>query len=413
MSGQDILFLAHRMPFPPDRGDRIRGHHVLQALAGVAPVHVGTFVDAEADLIHLPDLARVAASHRVEVRAKPMWQAGLEALRTGDPVSLAAWRSTSLAAWVGKLLASGRVGCVVVFSGQMGQFVPVDWAGRLVVDLCDVDSAKFEAYAAKAGPVRGWIHAREGRLLRRVEAALATRADHTLLASADEAALLHSRAPQARNVAAMRNGIDADFFAPVGVVPAAEMGAGGLRLLFTGQMDYPPNVAAVERMALRIMPQVLARHPQASFHVVGRAPTRDVLALHGVNATHVHGAVPDVRPYLAAADLVTVPLDIARGVQNKVLEAMAMARPVIVSPAAATGIEGRDGEHFLVADSDAAFVEAIDRLLSDPGNLGPAARDFVLAHQSWPAMLANLPALLGAARAGFGTGFATRDRDAA
>lgn len=113
------------------------------------------------------------------------------------------------------------------------------------------------------------------------------------------------------------------------------------------------------------------------------------------NATRVHGAVPDVRPWLAAADAVTVPLDIARGVQNKVLEAMAMARPVVVSPAAATGIEGRDGEHFMVADSDEAFVAAIDRLLTRPHQLGSAAREYVLARQSWPAMLAGLPALVG------------------
>ena len=395
MSSAEILFLAHRMPFPPDRGDRIRSHHVLKALAQLAPVHVGSFVDDTADLLHLPDLARVAASHRVEVRRKPLWQAGAEALASGVPVSLAAWRSASLSRWVAGLLASGRIGTVFVYSGQMGQFLPASWQGRLVVDLCDVDSAKFEAYAAGAGALRGFIHAREGHLLKRIEADLAARADHTLLASQEEAALLRSRAPAGRDIRALRNGIDAAFFAPEGVEPAPSMAQPGPRLLFTGQMDYPPNVAAATRMATRIMPQVLACHPQASFHVVGRAPTPEVLALEGVNGTRVHGAVPDVRPYLAAADMVAVPLDIARGVQNKVLEAMAMARPVIVSPAAATGISGRDGEHFMIAGDDAAFVAAIDRLVADPGTIGPAARTYVLAHQSWPAMLADLPAMLG------------------
>lgn len=395
MSRGEILFLAHRMPFPPDRGDRIRAHHVLRALARLAPVHVGSFVDDPADLLHLPDLARVAASHRVDVRRKPLWQAGAEALASGVPVSLAAWRSASLSRWVGDLLASGRIGTVFVYSGQMGQLVPADWRGRLVVDLCDVDSAKFEAYAAGAGAMRGFIHAREGRLLQRIEADLAARADHTLLASDEEAALLRARAPAGRDIRALRNGIDAAFFAPEDVAPAPDMPRIGPRLLFTGQMDYPPNVAAATRMAKRIMPLVLARHPQATFHVVGRAPTPEVLALEGVNGTRVHGAVPDVRPFLAAADIITVPLDIARGVQNKVLEAMAMARPVIASPAAATGISGRDGEHFVIAGDDVAFAATIDRLAADPGTLGPAARAYVLAHQSWPAMLADLPALLG------------------
>lgn len=395
MSGGEILFLAHRMPFPPDRGDRIRSAHVLKALAKLAPVHVGAFVDDAADLLHLPELARVATSHRVEIRRKPLWRAGAEALLSGEPVSLAAWRSASLSRWVEGLLASGRIGTVFVYSGQMGQFVPADWSGRLVVDLCDVDSAKFEAYAAEAGPVRGLVDAREGRLLKRIEAELAARADHTLLASEEEAALLRSRVSGGRDIRPFRNGIDAAFFAPEGVEPAPAMAGPGPRLLFTGQMDYPPNVAAAQRMAARIMPLVLARHPQASFHVVGRAPTAEVLALDGVHGTRVHGAVPDVRPYLAAADAVTVPLDIARGVQNKVLEAMAMARPTVVSPAAATGIEGHDGEHFVIAGDDATFAAAIDRVLTNPGTLGPAARDYVLAHQSWPAMLADLARLVG------------------
>ncbi|MEO5707232.1 MAG: TIGR03087 family PEP-CTERM/XrtA system glycosyltransferase [Alteraurantiacibacter sp.] len=395
MSEREILFLAHRMPFPPDRGDRIRSAHVLKALAQLAPVHVGAFVDDAADLLHLPELARVATSHRVEIRRKPLWRAGAEALLAGEPVSLAAWRSASLSRWVDGLLASGRIATVFLYSGQMGQFVPADWSGRLVVDLCDVDSAKFEAYAAEAGPGRGLVHAREGRLLKRVEAELAARADHTLLASEEEAALLRSRAAGGRDIRALRNGIDAAFFSPAGVIPASVMPPTGPRLLFTGQMDYPPNVAAARRMARQIMPLVLERHPQASCHIVGRAPTPEVLALEGVNRTCVHGAVPDVRPYLAAADVVAVPLDIARGVQNKVLEAMAMARPTVVSPAAATGIEGRDGEHFLIAGDDAAFAAAIGRVLANPGTFGPAARDYVLANQSWPAMLADLPRLVG------------------
>ena len=394
--GGDILFLAHRLPFPPDRGDKIRAHHVLKALAQIAPVHVGTMVDSREDLLHTPELARLAASHCVVLRDKPMWRAGLESLWLGEPVSVAAWRSAQLAHWVENLLSSGRIGAVFFYSGQMGQFVPASWTGRLVVDLCDVDSAKFEAYAAKAARPLGWIHAREGRLLSRIEAALAARADHTLLVSEEEAALLRSRVPGGRDIRALGNGIDAAFFDPAGIVPAPELSAGqGQHLLFTGQMDYLPNIDAVTRMTRRIMPQVLARQPEARFHIVGRLPSREVLALDGVNGTLVHGAVPDVRPWVAGADLVTVPLEIARGVQNKVLEAMAMARAVVLSPEAATGIAASHGEHVLIAADDAAFVSTIldDRL--DRPALGHGARDFVLKNQSWPAMLADLPRLMG------------------
>lgn len=394
----EILFLAHRLPFPPDRGDRIRSTHVLRSLARIAPVHVGCFVDSEADRAHQAELEAIAASTCVELRSKPLALAGLESLGRGESVSLSAFRSAPLSAWVAALLASGRIGAVYVFSGQMGQFVPASWTGKLVIDLCDVDSAKFEAYGAQAAFPKSWLHRREGRLLAQVEAALAARADHTLLVSEVEAELLRGRAHAGRDIRAMGNGIDAVHFAPDSVSPEPDMAADGPQLLFTGQMDYPPNVAAVERMTRRIMPALRRELPQARFHIAGRAPVREVLALDGMNGTRVWGAVPDMRPLLVAADLVVAPLTIARGVQNKVLEAMAMARPVVLSPEAATGIAARDGAQFLIADDDAAFVAALVRLAQDKAEasrMGQAARDFVLAEQSWAAMLADLPQLLG------------------
>ncbi len=399
MSGE-ILFLAHRLPFPPDRGDRIRSANVLRALARLAPVHVGCFVDHDADRAYEAELGGLAASTCVVTRTKPLPLAGIEALIRGEAVSVSAYRSTRLARWVADLLASGRIAAVYVFSGQMGQFVPASWTGSTVIDLCDVDSAKFDAYAAMSAFPRSWIHGREAVLLAREEARLAARADHTLLVSEDEAALLASRAPGVRDVVAVGNGIDADFFSAHGVVSAPAMAGEGPHLLFTGQMDYPPNVVAVERMARQVMPAVRLVLPHAQFHIVGRAPTSEVRTLGGVNGTTVHGAVADMRPYLAAADMVVVPLSIARGVQNKVLEAMAMARPVILSPQAATGIAARDGEHLLIAAEDAAFVTRIIDLTASPATaaaLGEGARRFVLEHQSWPAMLAPLAGLLGLA----------------
>lgn len=398
MSGGEILFLAHRLPFPPDRGDRIRSAHVLKALARIAPVHVGCFVDEEADRAHERELELLSASTCVVHRAKPLALAGLEALWRGEPVSLSAFRSRKLADWVQALLESRRIAAIYIFSGQMGQFVPPEWQGQLVVDLCDVDSAKFDAYGKQSLFPHKLLYRREAAMLAQVEAQLAARADHTLLISDAEAELLRGRTSGARSIATMGNGIDAVHFAPQGVMPDPAMLQAGTNLLFTGQMDYPPNVAAVERMTLRIMPQVLRALPQARFHVVGRAPTAAVLALDGINGTLVHGEVPDMRPFLAGADLVTVPLDLARGVQNKVLEAMAMARPVILSPQAATGIDARSGEHFQIAGDDAAFIAQIVRLAADPAAadaLGSGARRFVVEQQSWPAMLAALPAFMG------------------
>jgi glycosyltransferase involved in cell wall biosynthesis len=153
-------------------------------------------------------------------------------------------------------------------------------------------------------------------------------------------------------------------------------------------MDYAPNIAAVTRATQRLMPAILARHPQASFHIVGRAPTPAVQALHGVNGTQVHGAVPDMRPFLAAADIALVPLEIARGVQNKVLEAMAMALPCVLSPGAATGIEARDGTDYSIAESDEALIETHWRCWTIRSALGPWGRRPV--PMFWP-MPAGMP----------------------
>ncbi|WP_068089225.1 TIGR03087 family PEP-CTERM/XrtA system glycosyltransferase [Novosphingobium rosa] len=401
-SGNEILFLAHRLPFPPDRGDKIHSHHVLKALAALAPVHVACFADDAGDWAHEDELAACAKTYGLRPRKKPLPLAGLEALAKGQPISLTAFHDKALADYVHATLASGQIGTIFVFSGQMGQYVPAGFKGKVILDLVDVDSAKFDAYGREGkGPMR-WVHAREGRLLAAEEARLAARANATLLVSQNEAALLKSRLPAGSpaKVGVLSNGIDCDFFSPDGAPDAALAAQPGPKLIFTGQMDYAPNIAAVTRAAQQLMPAILAEHPEASFHIVGRAPTPAVQALHGVNGTQVHGAVPDMRPFLAAADVALVPLEIARGVQNKVLEAMAMALPCVLSPGAATGIEARDGTDYIIARSDQALIEATLNLLGNPESakaMGQSARAHVLAHTSWQAAMAPLAALVGAA----------------
>ena len=212
MSG--ILYLAHRVPFPPDRGDKIRSHHVLKALAELAPVHVGCLAETAADRAASIDLANLAATWCMPSRVKPLPLAGLEAIVRGEPVSLTAFRHSELAAWVAHTLERHPIETIYVFSGQMGQYVPAGWRGRLVVDLVDVDSTKFEAYARDKAIPMAWIEAREARLLRCEEARLAARADRTLLVSNAEAALFVSRLPaeSAARVAVLGNGIDAAAF---------------------------------------------------------------------------------------------------------------------------------------------------------------------------------------------------------
>lgn len=399
----EVLFLAHRIPFPPDRGDKIRSCHILRHIAGLAPVHVACFADDAADLSHEAELAALAQSHCLVRRSRALPVAGLAALATGRPVSLAAFASRALGAYVERLLATRPIGAIYVFSGQMAQYIPRSFAGRVVMDFVDVDSAKFEAYAASAHAPQKWLYAREARLLSRFEGAVAARVSASLLVTPEEAALFTSRLarPAEARVLALCNGIDTDFYDPATVAPDPAMAGQGPQISFTGQMDYPPNVAAVEMFARAVMPAIRAVHPDARFNIVGRAPVAAVRALDGVNGARVTGAVDDVRPWLAGADLVVAPLMIARGVQNKVLEAMAMACPVLATPQAATGIAARHGHEICVAEGADALAAAAIGLLADPAGAaaaGQAARAFVLARCGWQGVLTPLAGLLGIAQ---------------
>ena len=390
----EVLFLAHRIPFPPDRGDKIRSWHVLRTLTGFAKVHLACFADDAADAAHLDALRAalpaLSAAH-VEIRSASRLGAGLRAVTSGKPLSLTLFDSDAMRRCVQAKLAS--VDAVYAFSGQMAQFVPADARPRVVMDFVDMDSEKFAAYADEShGPMR-LVYAREAKRLFAFEREVAARADASLFVSEAEASLFRRRT-SLPSIHALGNGIDSDFFDPAADFPAlgAEERGKGPLLLFAGQMDYRPNTDAVSWFAREVLPQI----PDATFVIAGRNPAAEVRALAG-KRIRVTGAVADMRSWLAAADVVTAPLRIARGIQNKVLEAMAMARPVVASPAAFEGIEAEPGRHLLVADDPAAMAEAVRGLLSNPAGaaqLGTEARRHVAATYRWEARLAALPNLI-------------------
>jgi sugar transferase (PEP-CTERM/EpsH1 system associated) len=391
----DILFLAHRIPFPPDRGDKIRSWHILKHLGKLGPVHLACFADDEADAAHLPALraamgGALGEAH-VEVRRIHKAAAGARALVTGRPVSLALFDSARLRAFVVRLLARADIATVFAFSGQMAQFVPEDGRARFVMDFVDMDSAKFAAYAQEAAAPMRWIHRREAARLFAFERETAARADIATFVSEAEAALFRAQTGLA-NIRTLSNGIDLAFFDPAAPFVRIEAGCGPV-LLFTGQMDYAPNIDAVTWFAREVLPLV----PGARFVIAGRNPVPDVAALAS-DRVHVTGAVADIRSWLAAADVVVAPLRIARGIQNKVLEAMAMAKPVVATPAAFEGIEAVPGRDLIVADGAAAMAREIGALLDAPARaaaLGRAARRCVEAGYGGDRRLAPLAEIVG------------------
>jgi len=396
----EILFLSHRPPWPPDRGDKIRSWHLVERLARIAPVHLACLADDEAEAaIPAPD--GLLASCRIEPRRIGKFAAAVSGLLANRPLLLSLFDSPALHGHVRDLLATRQIGCIMAYSVQMAQFVPATLGDtRFVMDFVDVDSAKFESYARTGNPLMRAVYAREGRLLAAYESAVARRAQAGLFVSDAEAALFRTRAAlSADRVRALRNGVDLAYFDPA--IPHARPDAPAPLIVFTGQMDYRPNVEAVAGFARDAMPLIRAARPDAHFAIVGRRPDPAVLALGDLPGVIVTGEVADVRGWLAAANIVVAPLGIARGVQNKVLEAMAMARAVVASPAAFEGIDARAGDELIVVDGPAEQARAVLDLLDDRARaerLGAAARSRIVADYAWDACLAELPAIAGIGR---------------
>lgn len=388
----DILFLAHRVPYPPDRGDKIRSFHMLRHLARHRRVHLAAFADDPRDMDR-PELAEFTASRVIVRRRKSQAMAGVQALASGRSLSLAAFDDAAMHRAVADVLACEDVETIFVFSSQMAQYLPAEAGGRVIMDFVDMDSAKFASYAETArGPMR-WMLAREARLLMAYESAIAARADASLFVSEAEASLFR-RSTDAERVQAIENGIDTAHFDPA--ADFARVDAGSDLIVFTGQMDYRPNIEAVTWFAEEILSRVRATHPDARFAIVGRNPTEAVKSLAKSGDVIVTGEVEDVRGWLAAAALVAAPLKLARGIQNKVLEAMAMARPVVASSAAAEGIDHKGT--IAVGASGGDIADAVTQLLSErrkAAELGLSARARVMARYGWDARLAPLDGLIG------------------
>ena len=395
----DILFLAHRIPYPPNKGDKIRSWNFLRHLADRRRVHLGCFIDDPADHEHEGTLRRICGECCF-VTQRPRLNRLLSArgLLTGAPLTLPYYASARLSAWTRDIVKRFRPGQIFFFSSAMAQFdVATSYAARRVIDFVDVDSQKWTEYAQRQPWPLSWVYDREGRALLDFERAMARRMDASLFVSPAETQLFASLAPEsAAKLHAVNNGVDTDYFSPDRTYENP-FPAGARALVFTGAMDYWPNIDAVDHFVRDVLPAVRAAVPEAGFWIVGSNPAKAVLDLAAQPGVTVTGRVPDVRPYLAHAEAVVAPLRIARGIQNKVLEAMAMAKTVVATPQAAEGIGGEPGRHYYVAATGDALIAAVRRMLTEPTELGSQARGYVLATYHWQKSLDKLDLILDGA----------------
>jgi sugar transferase (PEP-CTERM/EpsH1 system associated) len=394
---EPLLYLVHRIPFPPNKGDKIRSYHLLRHLAERYAVHLGTFVDAPEDLVHVSQLQSMCASLHVEsLDPRAARLRSVSGFLTGEALTLPYYRNGALQAWVRRVVAEHRIRKAVVFSAAMAQYVELLADLHVVLDCVDVDSAKWSDYALRHGWPSSFVYRREGEKLLDFERRAAARSAATVFVTRGEAELFLRHAPgNTARVHVVENGVNTDYFAAHAQRPSP-YAANEAPVVFTGAMDYWPNIDAVTWFAAEVLPQVMQARPDARFYIVGMNPTPTVTALASRPGIVVTGTVADVRPYVQHAAVVVAPLRVARGIQNKVLEAMALARPVVVSAAASAGVTGVVGADFEAADSAAEFAQKVLGLL-DPAagdRLGRAARACIQSRYSWARNLAAFDRLL-------------------
>ncbi|MCV2355488.1 TIGR03087 family PEP-CTERM/XrtA system glycosyltransferase [Paucibacter sp. B2R-40] len=389
----NILYLVHRLPYPPNKGDKVRSFHLLKHLAAEHRVFLGTFVDDPDDLQYLDTVREYCADlHAVQLDPRRAKLASIRGLLTGEALSLPFYRDAGMSAWVRQISKTAALDASVVFSSAMAQYAMQLPDLPMLVDFVDLDSAKWTDYAPDHVWPMSWLYRREGCKLLAFEQAVAERAAASFFVTDKEVALFRQQSPRtSAPVQSLCNGVDADFFSPDLARPSP-FPAAQTPLVFTGAMDYWPNVDAVTWFANEMLPVLRRDWPNLHFHIVGRSPTQAVLALAS-NCVSVTGTVPDVRPYLQHAAVVVAPLRLARGIQNKILEAMAMARPVVASSTCAEAIDGDVGRDLMAATEPSDFVRVVGELLTQASladRVGAAGRECVLKNYSWSAHLLGI-----------------------
>jgi sugar transferase (PEP-CTERM/EpsH1 system associated) len=411
---KDLLFLVHRIPFPPNKGDKIRSWNILAHLASRYRVHVGAFIDDPHDWQYTGRIEAIATStffRKLDPRIGKV--RSFRSLLTGEPLSCGYYRDRAMQSWVARTVRENRIERVFVYSSSMAQYIPagLEPGARVVVDFVDIDSDKWRQYAERKSWPMSYIYRREARTLFEVEKEITSSVDASAFVSGDEADLFRKMAPtESENVHGIANGVDCDFFDPE-VRSDAPYPTDRTNIVFTGAMDYWANVDAAIWFADDILPRIRAALPECTFWIVGANPTPEIVKLGDRDGISVTGRVTDVRPFIRHASISVAPLRVARGIQNKVLEAMALAKTVVATPQAMEGIAAIDGSEVFVAETAGAFADRVEKLANSPDleAIGSRARQRVLVSYGWLANLQKFEGILEGTPSGDKLDAITRD----
>lgn len=396
-----LLFLTHRFPYPPNKGDKIRSFHILSHLAKQHDVYLACLVDDKNDLSYIPEIGKHVRQIAFET-IRP-WIKKLSALYSifrSRPITVGYFYSTALQRQIDSIIDEADIDAFVCFSSPMAEYLfrsrhangKISSAMR-VMDLIDIDSYKWKQYADQSRSWKSWLYNYEAKHLARYERRIAGGFDHVLVVSEQEKKLFPGGS-ETSNLAAMSNGVDLDFFRPefscmnVSTRPA---------IVFTGAMDYRPNIDGIKWFVDSVFRKVQAVVPDVELFIVGSKPAAEIERLGRLRGVVVTGFVNDVREYIVKASVCIAPLRVARGIQNKVLEAMAMGKAVVCTPQAYEGICATPDRDLVVAESAEAFADAVIHIMEhqvEAIRLGRSARLFVEKNYTWAENLRLLDRIL-------------------
>lgn len=382
-----IFYICQRVPFPPDRGDKVTTFNEVRYLAGANEVHVFCLADGRADLENVNGLKEIVASvTAVPVNALRSKLRTFAALFGRTPLSVEAFNEPRLHAEIKARHAALKPDVMLTHSSNVGQYSAHFPDTPRIMHFADLDSLKWEQYAKRSAFPLSAIYALEHRRLLRYEREIARTFSHSLVITEAELRDFRRLIPDVP-VGVVGNGVDVEYFRPGGATKKTGC------MIFTGVMDYFPNIDAVQWFCAEILPLVQAEVANARLVICGSRPAASVRRLARLSGVTVTGRVPDTRPYLDAAEVSIAPLRMARGLQNKVLEALSMGLPVVSSVATWKGTCLGLGEGILAADDAREFAQHIIRLLKDAqyrADMGRKARASVEANYSWKAQLQRL-----------------------
>lgn len=396
---KEILFLVHRIPYPPNKGDKIRSFNLLKYLSKSYRIHLGAFVDDPNDWRYAPDVRNFCGEtcllplHPGRAKLK-----SLKGLAAELPLTVPYYADTRMSVWVNRVLNERPIHAVLVFSSAMAQYVAKYDSLLRIIDFVDVDSDKWRQYAAQKPWPMSWIYRREAEYLARYDRKVANSFNYSLFVSENEAGLFKALAPEVKDrTLSIENGVDTAYFSDQ-AAHANPYSPDENVMVFTGAMDYWANVDAVTWFAHEVFPEIRRRMSSARFYIVGTRPTEAVRNLARIEGVAVTGAVDDVRPFLKHARCAVTPLRIARGIQNKVLEAMAMGKPIVSTEAAIEGIEIRKPLDLLIAETSAEWVDIVSQALCADSLPAKSERNraFVVQRYGWENSLCRLGTLLEA-----------------